>query len=77
MFESASCTIDTTSETRFVFSEGSTSASDIIGKSVSKNSSTDTLYTCAGAECKTIVFTYNGNTYTFTLPLSLKVGENK
>lgn len=77
LFESASCTIDTTSETRFVFSKGSTSASDIIGKSVSKNASTDTLYTCAGAECKTIVFTYNGNTYTFTLPLSLKVGENK
>ena len=76
LFTEATCTIDTTSDTKFVFNNGATTASDIIGRNAG-GTLEDKLYLCAGYECKSIVFTYNGTTYTFTLPLSLKVGENR
>lgn len=77
LFSVATCTLHTSSETIFTFNNGATTASDIIGKSETRNNASDRLTSAAGAECKSIVFTYGGTTYTFTLPLSLKVGENK
>lgn len=76
-FKTATCTLNTTYDVKFVFSAGGTTASDIIGHNAGGTGG-DTLRTIPGAECTSIVFTLNDNsTYTFTLPLSLKVGENK
>ena len=76
-FSEAVCTLDSTTDTVFTFTNGATTATDKIGKVTTRTLATDYITPVANTECDSVVITTkSGVQYKFILPVSLKVGEN-